>query len=208
MAIRVVWRPEPDGPAVNAAPQIAGRIVRQIVEKSLSEASVLRLQAAEQEVATALRDGLPLRREGVEVVSATVSVQVDEEVVTAARRREYARHELELDELERRQARARMQFLREELLADPSSARLYTLLQPLPRLGGPPPSSDPDELVRQVQQWHPESRWVLIAEILYKFADRLTEDNVRDLLKILRSAMTTLGQEQLAADVAALEARE
>ncbi|BCK69647.1 hypothetical protein Srufu_036000 [Streptomyces libani subsp. rufus] len=206
--IRVKWRIAPPGTAISDAPQIAGHVVRKIVEKTLSGVSVLRPQAAAQDLVVALRDELPLCRDGVEVVAATASLQVEEGVSAAARRRERSRHELELDELERRQARARMEFLRDELLANPSSARLYTLLQPSPRLGGPPPSSDPEELVQKIHQWHPESRWILIAKILHTFVDRLTEDNARDLLKILRSAITALGQKQLAAEVAAIEERQ
>ncbi|WP_326755240.1 hypothetical protein OH738_09945 [Streptomyces hirsutus] len=183
-------------------------MARQIIQKELAGACVLRLHAAEQDLAAALHDELPLRNDDVTVLAVTVSLRVEEHVVDAARQRQRARHELELDEMDRRQARARMEFLRNELLADPSSARLYSLLHLSPRLGGPPPGSDPDELVRQIHQWHPESRWVLVAQTLQTFLDRLTDDNAQDLLKILRSAVEALGYRQLAADLAAAEERE
>ncbi|MCB5181660.1 hypothetical protein [Streptomyces antimicrobicus] len=193
---------------VSDGPQIASHIVRKIVERTLSAASVLRPAAAQQDLAIALRDELPLQRAGLEVVKARVSLQVEQEVATAARKREQARHELELDELDRRQVRARMDFLRDELLKNPSSARLYTLLQPSTRPSGLPSIGNPEELADQIHQWNPESRWILIAKILHTFTDRLSDDKARDLLKILRSAMTALGHGELATEVAAVEARE
>ncbi|WP_244317520.1 hypothetical protein [Streptomyces bauhiniae] len=182
-------------------------MARQVIEKTLNEASVTRLHAAEQDVAAVLHDRLPLRGDVV-VKAVTVSLRVDDDVVAAARRKEQTRYDYELDELERRQARARMEFLRDELLVDPSSARLYSLLQLSPRLGGPLPSSDPDELVREVHRWHPTSRWVLIAQTLHTFSERVTEDQAEDLLKLASSMMELLGHRRLAANLsAAMEAR-
>ncbi|WP_405748769.1 hypothetical protein OG232_02475 [Streptomyces sp. NBC_01411] len=183
-------------------------MARGVIEKALVAASVLRMHAAEQDLVAALRDELPLRSDSVTVLAVSVSLRAEEHVLAAARRRERAQHELDLDDIDRRQARARMEFLRDELLADPSSTRLYSLLQLSPRLGGPPPGSDPDELVRQVHQWHPRSRWVLVAQTLQTFLDRLSEDNAQDLLKILHSAMEALGNRQLAADLTAAKDHE
>lgn len=202
------WQPSHPGPAVSDAPRIAGRMARGVIEKALVAASVLRMHAAEQDLVAALRDELPLRSDSVTVLAVSVSLRAEEHVLAAARRRERAQHELDLDDIDRRQARARMEFLRDELLADPSSTRLYSLLQLSPRLGGPPPGSDPDELVRQVHQWHPRSRWVLVAQTLQTFLDRLSEDNAQDLLKILHSAMEALGNRQLAADLTAAKDHE
>ncbi|MFJ8021417.1 hypothetical protein [Streptomyces sp. NPDC096311] len=49
---------------------------------------------------------------------------------------------------------------------------------------------------------------MLIAQTLHTFVGRLTEDNAQDFLKILRSAMSTLGHRQLAEEIAATEEAE
>jgi hypothetical protein len=206
--VRVEWRHSPHGPANQDARCAASRAARLMVEKVLASESVLRTAAAEQELAAALGQQLPVHRDGVELLDVSVTLRVDDDVAACARRAERARHEFELDEMDRRQARARVKFLREELLANPSAARLYTLVQHSPRIGGPTDGSDPDELVRQIHQWHPHSRWMLIAQTLHTFVGRLTEDNAQDFLKILRSAMSTLGHRQLAEEIAAAEEAE
>jgi len=206
--IRVEWRHSPHGPTNPDARHAASRAARLLVEKQLASESVLRVAAAEQELAAALRDQLPLLRDGFELLNASVTLRVDDDAAEGARLMERARHEFELDEMDRRQARARVEFLRNELLANPSAARLYTLIQRSSRLGGPPEGSDPEELVRQIHQWHPDSRWVLVARTLHAFINRLTDDNARDFLKILRSAMTTLGHQQFAEEISAAEETE
>ncbi|WP_018547280.1 hypothetical protein [Streptomyces sp. LaPpAH-108] len=209
VSARVEWRWSRRGPAPADAPLIAGQLARQLVEKTLGEWSVLRPHAAEQDLAAVLRDAVPLGGD-VTVTGVTAALHADAPVVAAARRKQQTRHACELDELERRQARARMEFLRDELLADPSSARLYTLLPPSPRLGGPLPGTDPaelDELVRQVHRWHPESRWVVIAQVLQVYGERITEAAVQDHLKILRAMLAARGHHDLAAQVAAVVAR-
>ncbi|MFE7835080.1 hypothetical protein ACFU53_03095 [Streptomyces sp. NPDC057474] len=206
--IRVEWRHSPHGPTNPDARHAASRVARLLVEKQLASDSVLRIAAAEQELAAALRDQLPLHRDGIELLKVSVTLRVDDDAAERARLIERARHEFELDEMDRRQARARVEFLRDELLANPAAARLYMLLQHSSRIGGPPEGSDPEELVRQIHQWHPHSRWVLIAQTLHTFVGRLTEDNAQDFLKILRSAMTTLGHRHLAEEIAAAEEAE
>jgi hypothetical protein len=169
------------------------------VEESANNANVLRVRAAEQDVASALRDQLPVRRNGVELVRVDVTLSVDEETTEAAKRLERIRHEYELDELARRQAKARADFLRDVMLADPASADLYTMLELPPRLGGPTTPDGLEELVRKVKQWHPQSRWVLIAQILYEFLDGLSESGRKDLINIIHGALAILGTAEQAA---------
>ncbi|MFE3030882.1 hypothetical protein ACFXKY_04475 [Streptomyces canus] len=206
--IRVEWHHSPQGPTNPDARHAASRAARHLVEKQLSSESVLRVAAAEQELAAALRDQLPFTRDGVELLNISATLRVDDDAAEGARLMERARHEFELDEMDRRQARARVEFLRNELLANPSAARLYALIQSSPRLGGPPEGSDPEDLVRQIHEWHPDSRWVLVARTLHTFVNKLSEDNARDFLKILGSAMTTLGHRRLAEEISAAEEAE
>ncbi|NUW36037.1 hypothetical protein HTZ77_32150 [Nonomuraea sp. SMC257] len=168
-------------------------MTRRIVEKTVRETSVLRLQDAEEKVEAVLRDRLPLRGEGVEVVRATVALTTDDETVRAAKRVQRLLHEQELDELARRQVKARADFLREVMFADPASARLYAMLDIPERIGGAREGMDVDEVVRRLNEWSPRSRWVVTAQILYDFVNGLSESGREDLLKIVASAIATLG---------------
>lgn len=119
-----------------------------------------------------------------------------------AREEGHLRLEYELDALARRQARARADFLRTEILADPASARLYTLLERYsehwPRLGGPPAGTSLPDLVREVQQWEPQARWVVVAQLLHDFVAGLTEEGRKELLTILAKAVKVHGDEKTA----------
>ncbi len=122
--------------------------------------------------------------------------------VEHSREEDQLRREYELDALARRQARARAEFLRTEILADPASARLYTLLERYtehwPRLGAPPAGTSLPDLVREVQQWQPQARWVVVAQLLHDFVAGLTEEGRKELLTILAKAVKVHGDEKTA----------
>jgi hypothetical protein len=172
----------------------AARLVRSYLEKEARRYSVLRRHAAQQDIHAVLQEALPLNAPDLQVLSATVVLMASERAVHAAREIEQAEYECELDEIARRQTRARMAFLREECLTNPADARLYLMLEHNPRLGGPGPYSDPEQLVHEIAKWHDKSRWVTVAKVLTTFIEQLKPEQEEDLLKILRSAMMTLGQ--------------
>ncbi|MCT9138291.1 hypothetical protein N4G67_04255 [Streptomyces violarus] len=120
----------------------------------------------------------------------------------SVREEDRLRREYELDALARRQARARADFLRAEILASPASARLYTLLERYtehwPRLGGPPAGTSLPDLVREVQQWQPQARWVVVAQLLHDFTAGLTEEGRKELLTILAKAVKVHGDDKIA----------
>ncbi|MEU0631463.1 hypothetical protein [Streptomyces sp. NPDC005989] len=128
------------------------------------------------------------------------------------RKKERLRHDHELDDLARRQAQARESFLREEILADPATARLYGLLEGAskhwPRLGGPPTGTNLEELVREVRQWQPGQQWVTIAQLLHDFVANLTEAGRKELLIILTDAVRAFGDENTAHRLALLSGEE
>ncbi|MFE7038935.1 hypothetical protein ACFU9X_05610 [Streptomyces atratus] len=119
-----------------------------------------------------------------------------------ARDEDRLRREYELDALARRQARARADFLRSEILSDPASARLYTLMEQhtehWPRLGGPPVGTSLPDLVREVQQWQPQAQWVVVAQLLNDFVVGLTEEGRKEFLTILAKAVKVHGDERTA----------
>ncbi|WP_405365685.1 hypothetical protein [Kitasatospora sp. NBC_00039] len=210
--VRVTWRRLPDDVPADG-PHAAARLVRKVIGEVAGNCDVLRPEAAEQDISAALVAALPLTSYGLEVLDSRVQLTVDEATREAAlrserQRQDYARdserlqQEYELDTLARRQARARADFLTAEILANPASARLYALLEHTmehgPRLGGPPAGTDLTDLVREVQQWQPQARWVAIAQLLHDFVAGLSEEGRKELLTILANAVRVYGEEPLA----------
>lgn len=197
-SIRYEWRRDLATWNRWSSPRAAARLIRTICEEVSGTATVLRVSAVEDEIAHRLRQGMPIVYEGIEIVQARVFLTVDQETINAAERLERLLHEYELDELARRQAKARADFLRDVMLSDPAAARLYAMLELPPRLGGPSGQTEVDDLVRRICEWHPQSRWVVIAQVLHDFVNGLSPNGRKDLLNIMQSAISTLGSREQA----------
>ncbi|MFH9985792.1 hypothetical protein [Streptomyces luteogriseus] len=189
------------------------------VRASRRSSGAIRPDAAEQDIGTALAEALPLGGVGVIVVDATVTIEVDEATRKAAfaaeqlqqnhrRQEELLRRELELDELARRRAKAREEFLQEHILANPAAARLYTALEGSaenwPRLGGPPAGMDLEDLVRTVRQWQPGQQWVVVAQVIHDFVGKLTPEGCKELLVLLAGTVRAFGDEDAARALTAI----
>lgn len=209
--VRVTWHRADATTSANR--HTAPRLARRSIESAAERCDVLRPEAAEQDITSAVRAKLPLVADGVVVTDVHVRINVDDTTRRAAlhservqqeyrRQKERIQHDHELDELARRQVRAREAFLREEILANPAAARLYGLLEGASkhwsRLGGPPTGTDLDDLVREVQQWQPGQQWVAVAQLLHNFAAGLTEEGRRELLTLLVDAVRAFGDEHTA----------
>lgn len=207
--VRATWRRR-DDTHIPGSPYAVGQLVRAVIDEAAAACDVLRPDAAEQDIGTALAEALPLGGVGVIVVGATVSIEVDESTRKAAfaaeqlqqnhrRQEELLRRELELDELARRQAKAREDFLQDHILASPAAARLYTALEGSaenwPRLGGPPAGTDLEDLVRTVRQWQPGQRWVVVAQVIHDFVSKLTPEGCKELLVLLAGTVEAFGDE-------------
>ncbi|MGA4539023.1 hypothetical protein ACPA54_03430 [Uniformispora flossi] len=212
-----MWRSQSTATADGA--YAAARLVRSVIDQVAARCDVLRPQVAEQDIAIALRRQLPIRDDDVEVIGVRVHVTVDEVTRKAAlraqdlrhdfvRKAELVRQEAELDELARRQARAREEFLRTEILATPASARLYSLIEKSSvewhRLAGPPAGVDPVSLVEEIQRWQPDQQWVTVARLLHDFVAELSEQGRRELLLILAEAIRVYGNDTVAQTLADL----
>lgn len=209
--IRVTWR---RGDATAPANRhTASCLARREVEKAAERCDVLRPKAAEQDITVAIQEQLPLIADGVIVTDAQVRISVDDTTRRAAlhserlrqeylRQEERIRRDHELDELARRQVRAREVFLREKILANPAAARLYGLLEGASehwsRLGGPPAGTDLGSLVREIQRWQPGQQWVTVAQLLHDFVANLTEEGRKELLTLLADAVRAFGDEHTA----------
>ncbi|MBP8533119.1 hypothetical protein [Streptomyces sp. MK37H] len=216
--IEVTWQRHGSS-ASPMSSQAAARLIRPLIDDAAATCDVLRPDAAEQDIAAAIQENLPIDGEGVLVTDAQVRISVDAATHEAAlqteklrrdyrRQEELLRHEYELDELARRQARAREAFLREEILANPATARLYTLLEGAvehwPRLSGPPRGTDLSSLVHEVQQWQSGQQWVTVAQLLHEFVNSLTTEGRKELLTILADAVRAFGDDDTAYRLASL----
>ncbi|MFG3197997.1 hypothetical protein ACGFYT_17850 [Streptomyces sp. NPDC048208] len=216
--IRVTWQRHIDASS-QASPHTASLLARQEIEKAARNCDVLRPAAAEQDIITALQQQLPLAGKGVLVTNVHLRISVDDATREAAslaerlqqeyrRQKECLRRDHELDDLARRQAQAREEFLQKEILANPATARLYGLLEGAskhwPRLGGPPAGTNLEDLVREVRQWQPGQKWVTVAQLLQDFVANLTEAGRKELLIILTDAVRTFGDENTARRLALL----
>lgn len=191
--IRADWRRLVAGRGKLSSPRVVARALRPLVEDVCGQASVLRVHAAEEDVEAALWSVVPVATDGVEVLDARVRLSVDQDTIDAAMRLERMHHELELDDLARRQAKGRADFLREEILKNPASAQMYALFELSPRVGGVSPDVDFGRLVQQINDWHPESRWIGVAQILHDFLNGLSGSGRKDLLNIVQHALSLLG---------------
>lgn len=216
--IQVTWRRD-DSLGSPVSRHAAARLIRDVVDEAATECDVLRPDAAEQDIAAAVHACLPLTGDGVVVTDARIRISVDDATRNAAltaerlqqdfqRRAIHLQHEYELDELARRQVQAREAFLRHEILANPASARLYTLLESSadhwPRLAGIQPGTDLRDLVREIQQWQPGRQWVTVAQLLHEFLANLSAEGRRELLTLLIDAVQAFGADETAQRLAYL----
>ncbi len=197
-AFRVEWRRAANRTSPATAFGGTARAVRGVAEGVASQRTVLRCDTTEQDINHELRSRLPWHTGGLEIVSARVSVHVDEHTRTSAERAARLRREMALEELERHQVAARIRFMEEEILRTPATARLYLMLEQTRHLGHLPPGVDVDQVVREVQQWRPDSTWVVVAQLLHTFVDNLTSADHQDLLQTLRAVFLDYDAKELA----------
>lgn len=199
--IRLEWRRIGTSLPAHTSRSEARRAVRVLAEQVAKQHSVLRPEATEQDINHELTHRVPLRPQGAEVTWARVTLAVDSETRRYALRTAEARREMELDMLTRRQTLDRVSFMYDEILRSPASARIYLMLENSARLGALPPDMDVDTVVREVQQWHPESKWVVVAQLLHTFVSRLSPADANDLLHDLRALFLDHGEKELAEKV-------
>ncbi|MFJ3615431.1 hypothetical protein [Streptomyces hydrogenans] len=176
----------------------AGRTVRRLAEELASQRSVLRCEATEQDINHELRRLVPWRIDSIEILRAHVTLQADEHTRASAERMAQLRREETLDELARHQTAARIRFMQEEILRTPATARLYLMLEHTAPHGVLPPGVGADQIVRDVQQWHPQAQWVVVAQLLHTFLHKLTPKDTDDLLRTLRAVFLEYGEKELA----------
>jgi len=145
--IQTTWRRR-DSPSYPVSRHTAARLIRAVVAGAAAQCDVLRPDAAEQDITATIHAHLPLGGDGIVITGAQVQISVDGATRSAAltneqlrqdfeRRADQLRHEYELDELARRQVRAREAFLRNEILANPCERSRKSPRSPVSRLRFP-----------------------------------------------------------------------
>lgn len=189
LTLRVLSKDVPPDPLAPAACDLRP-LLTQVTEKW----SVLRREAAQQEINVALRH--PFRGADYEVTSALAVLTVDRESVVAAERLRHERREAHLDELARRQLKARMSFLREECFSNPGDAKLFAMLNAHPRLGAPPPLDQVRQVVDEVSEWHESALPVRLAALLQEVTTKLSPERMDELVKLLCRGLNTVGEHE------------
>jgi hypothetical protein len=193
--IQVTWRRRFAAAPVGAHWRAAD-LVNRAIEAEAPSMSVLRVSAAEHRLAAALAGRFPCVYEGLEVVAVSVDLAVDEATERSAKSIERQLYDMELDELARRQAKARADFIRSEVLRDPANARIYALASSSDAEGRLGNLGQVERLLDEVRWWDPESRWITTARLLQTFAERLSDTQQRDLLLVLRQGLVALGDQR------------
>lgn len=188
------------GPLPVEAPHlVAGGWVRGIAHAVAGRMSVLQVRTAEQGVDRAVAAELPSSVGVVRIHRARVALSVEDSTLQAGHRLEHERQEQALESLRQERLRSRMRFLRDEVLRDPASARIYWLLEHPNQTDSLTQPQALDELVREVNRWRPQDQWVTIAQLLHEFVKELPVSHRERLVATLRELLTFYSRGDLAA---------
>ncbi|MFI6302276.1 hypothetical protein ACIBCH_10420 [Amycolatopsis thailandensis] len=169
-----------------------------IIRPAAAGVSALRCNYLQHTIASELAELTSLSTKRVRISDVYARVTLDDDAAEQARDAQRMRHDLELDELARQQARARAQFIRDECLADPATARIYTLLEKSSRLGELAGVLDRGDLVAEVAQWHEQARPVLITQAIIDFFGRLTPGQSYEIVDRFIAMVRGFGATKLA----------
>ena len=169
-----------------------------VIRPAATGVSALRCNYLQHTIAGELAELTALSTKHVQISDVYSRVTLDDDAAGQAREAQRMRHELELDDLARKQARARARFIRDECLADPATARIYTLLEKSPRLGELAGVLDRDNLVIEVAQWHERARPVLIAQAVIDLFGRLTPGQSYEIVDRFINIVRGFGATELA----------
>ncbi|MFJ4652127.1 hypothetical protein ACIP5Y_12755 [Nocardia sp. NPDC088792] len=214
--VTFAWQPiAADGHA--ADPYGAASALQTDIESIARHHNVLRCDRARQDIMTNLR-ALPRHSDGIVISAINVAVEADEETCRAARQieaqrqaqrleREALEHDCHLDALAQRQTRARVEFLRGQILESPATVELYKTVDRHSEFAtrlGIRPDTDLDHLARQLHMWDSSSRWVSTATLLHNLLTDLSDSGRIELLILLSNTIRDLGVDELADKLAAL----
>lgn len=152
--------------------------------------SVLRSGMVESTVNAVLRNVLPARVGTATVMAAHVHLTTDAQSQALAQELDLAILNAWRESVERKRAKHRVEFFRDEILKDPASARLYLLLASPMTAGVLSRQEEVERLVEAVVAWHPDRRSIQLNGLLQElFANQsavVVEEFLEDFRVILR----------------------
>ncbi|WP_189040333.1 hypothetical protein [Micromonospora sonchi] len=172
--------------------------LRGIVERVLSQKEVMEWRTAEQELNGELLGHLPCKIGKLKVLRASATVEPDPASWEAGMQLESARRQQLFESAVRRQAKARVDFLRREVLSDPVAAQLYLVSMKESDLGRGLDKDTIKKLIEDAAWWTPQNRWLLIARIVYDYLSGLSDGRARDLLRAFIVAAEAIGDQEFA----------
>ncbi|MGI5500847.1 hypothetical protein [Lentzea sp. CA-135723] len=169
-----------------------------IIRPMAAGTAALRAGYLQHTVASQVADLKSLSDKQARISDVFVWISLDDDAAARAREVQRLLHELRLDELARRQARARARFVRDECLADPATARIYALLEKSPRTGELGDVLAREDLVTQVAQWHEPAKAVLVTRGIIGLFERLTPEQAVDIVSRFIPVLKAYGAVELA----------
>jgi hypothetical protein len=176
--------------------------LEQILRKAVSHMSVLRRDVAQRALNSLVAQSIPLALDDDATLSGVIAVlAVEEDSLNFAREFEALRREAHLDEMGRRQMRAAMNFVRDECLVDPASARLFLMLNHSSRLGSFPSAERADDLIEELSLWRPDQGWIRLAKAIQDIVKKLSPSQIDEIVMLLQTVLKAGGHHQVAASL-------
>lgn len=154
------------------------------------DGSVLRSGMVESSVNTVLSTVLPACVGTATVMAAHVCLTADAQSLALAQELDLAIFNAWRESVERKRAKHRVEFFRDEILKDPASARLYLLLASPMTSGVVGRQEEVERLVEAVVAWRPDRRSIQLSGLLQGlFANQpkaVVEEFLEDFRVILR----------------------
>jgi hypothetical protein len=169
--VRIVCRRRRQSPTSGSPASTPKDLIREIAEGETRRFSVLRAGAAEGRANSALWTRLPFRHGRFEILEATISLSVGQAVVRVGEDLAVAQAGLLVDLAERRRAQARVEFLRDQVLHDPATAKLYLLFESRMLSGVAVSAEEIASLVKEVAKWNPTGKWMRVSELVLEFLE-------------------------------------
>lgn len=197
--IRLSWSHGEPWSAPGVSHLLAAQRVREIAEREATKVSVLRPDAAQQDVNCALAATFPAMAGSISINYARASLSVDDQTLQSVQRWKQEQEEFELQRLRQERLSAQMRFMRDEVLRDPAAARVYWLVENISSSDVLSQQGQLDDLVRQVNLWQPENRWTVVAQLLHEFIGQLSSSSRQDqFLRLLAGVFHEFGGTELA----------
>jgi hypothetical protein len=172
--------------------------VRKIVQDALCRHEILDWKVAQQDAEADLARRIPVHVKAATILRADVVVDLEAGCREDALRLESLVRQHSFEELTRAHARARVAFLRKEVLADPANMKLYLLAMADGLVGKPLRAEELAPLIEEVAWWAPDSRWLNVARLVHGYLSQLSRDEERALLKAFTAAVEAIGDRDFA----------